>query len=69
MANNNNKKEKEKDLEFSFNEDVEEGEQQDHIEPVKFESESSSDGGSDDDGNHTAYPHSFSSQQWPQSYK
>ncbi|XP_061366793.1 amino acid transporter AVT1A-like isoform X2 [Gastrolobium bilobum] len=69
--NNNSNKEKEKDLELLFeenDEDVNDDEQQD-IEAVKFESESSSEGGSDDDGNDRTQLQSFTSQQWPQSYK
>ncbi|KAJ1404249.1 Amino acid transporter, transmembrane domain [Sesbania bispinosa] len=67
VCNNNNSgnKENEKDLEFLVNEDVYEGDQQD-IEIFKYDSESSSEGGTDDEGNQ---PQSFTSQQWPQSYK
>ncbi|KAE9619750.1 putative amino acid transporter, transmembrane domain-containing protein [Lupinus albus] len=70
MANIN--KNKERDLEFIFdenNEDVNECEDHD-IEDVKFESENSSEVDSDDgEGNNETKPESFTSQQWPQSYK
>ncbi|MED6204020.1 Amino acid transporter avt1a [Stylosanthes scabra] len=70
-------KEKEFEEQVVFDENEEEGEAQD-IEAVKYESESSSssESGSDDDdgeGNHRRkahhQPESFTSQQWPQSYK
>lgn len=51
-------KEKERDIEFMFNDDVEEHE--------KIETESSSDNNDDDN---TVQLQSFTSQQWPQSYK
>lgn len=63
MANNKNK-----EIESEFfldqnNEDANEDEQD--IEADKYESESSI----DDEGNRRAQPDSFSSPQWPQSYK
>ncbi|XP_020205718.1 amino acid transporter AVT1A [Cajanus cajan] len=74
MVRNDNSKDKERDLEFSFDHNDEDVDQQD-IEALKYESESSSeyhseddDGGGDDD-NRRLHPNSFSSQQWPQSYK
>ncbi|XP_027368421.1 amino acid transporter AVT1A isoform X1 [Abrus precatorius] len=69
MVNNN--KEKERDLEIMFDPNDEDGSQceQEDIEAVKYESDSSSKGDSDDEGNDVAHPHSFTSQQWPQSYK
>ncbi|XP_050885993.1 amino acid transporter AVT1A isoform X3 [Lathyrus oleraceus] len=64
MASSNKEKE-EKDIEFMFNE-----------EDVEEEHDIETDGGSsddnyddDDDGNHAFQPHSFTSNQWPQSYK
>lgn len=57
--------EKEKDLEFSF-EDVINDVAQNDIETAKLESESSS---SDDEEIHQTHSHSFTSLQWPQSYK
>ncbi|XP_004513746.1 amino acid transporter AVT1A-like [Cicer arietinum] len=69
MASNNKENEKERDFEFMFNEDVEEDGEQHDIETVKVESENSSDDDNDDEGNHTVQPQSFTSQQWPQSYK
>ncbi|XP_047160217.1 amino acid transporter AVT1A-like [Vigna umbellata] len=57
--------EKEKDLEFLF-EDVINDVAQNDIETAKLESESSS---SDDDEIHQTHSHSFTSLQWPQSYK
>ncbi|XP_057742984.1 amino acid transporter AVT1A-like [Arachis stenosperma] len=75
IENRNKKSEKEKDCEEFMFEQNEEAEPQD-IEAVKFESESSSGSGSDDDddddGNRHRrghQPESFTSQQWPQSYK
>ncbi|KAL5181899.1 Amino acid transporter AVT1A [Glycine soja] len=66
-TNTNNSNKKEKDLEFFFEEDINElGAQQMDVETAKLESESSS---SDDEGNDTTRRHSFTSQQWPQSYK
>lgn len=65
----NKEKERDLDVDFMFNDDVEEQD----IEAVKMESESSSENGSDvdddNDGHHREYPQSFTSQQWPQSYK
>ncbi|XP_057450284.1 amino acid transporter AVT1A-like [Lotus japonicus] len=59
-----NKNSNERDLELSFDDEG------DNIEAVKFESDSSSDeGGSDNEGNRTTQPESFTSHQWPQSYK
>ncbi|WVZ13248.1 hypothetical protein V8G54_017778 [Vigna mungo] len=57
--------EKEKDLEFLF-EDVINDVAQNDIETAKLESESSS---SDDEEIHQVHSHSFTSLQWPQSYK
>nr|KYP67274.1 Vacuolar amino acid transporter 1 [Cajanus cajan] len=61
MVCNTNSSNKEKDLEFFFEDDVNEGEQHD-VETSKLESESSSDEEEND-------RHSFTSHQWPQSYK
>lgn len=59
-----NKNSNERDLELSFDDEG------DNIEAVKFESDSSSEeGGSDNEGNRTTQPESFTSHQWPQSYK
>ena len=57
---------KERDTEFFLNEDANEDEQD--IEAVKYASESSNDGDSEDKGD-PRLPDSFSSRQWPQSYK
>ncbi|XP_020218089.1 amino acid transporter AVT1A [Cajanus cajan] len=68
VCNTNKSNKKEKDLEFFFEDDFNESAQQD-IESAKLtiESESSSD---DDEGNDTTHRrHSFTSQQWPRSYK
>ncbi|KAK7278970.1 hypothetical protein RJT34_24011 [Clitoria ternatea] len=66
MVSNN--KEKERDIEFLLDEN--EDDPQQDIETVKYESESSSDNDdADDDGNRRTHSHSFTSQQWPQSYK
>lgn len=67
VRDTNNGDNKEKDLEFLFEDDTNEGAQED-VETAKLEeSESSS---SDDEGNKiTTQRHSFTSQQWPQSYK
>ncbi|XP_019429151.1 PREDICTED: amino acid transporter ANTL1 isoform X2 [Lupinus angustifolius] len=66
MANSNINKER--DLEFMFDENNEDEDQD--IEDVKFESENSSEVDSDDgQGNYETKPESFTSQQWPQSYK
>ncbi|RDX69759.1 Amino acid transporter AVT1A, partial [Mucuna pruriens] len=65
VRNDSINKEKEKDLEFLFDQN------DDEIEAVKYY-DSSSDGRSDDDDHHeyhSTQPQSFSSQQWPQSYK
>ncbi|KAK7344954.1 hypothetical protein VNO77_15247 [Canavalia gladiata] len=62
---NNINKEKERDFELFLEEDVNEGEKQDSV-AVKLESESSSD---DDDDEGNDIHRSFTSQQWPQSYK
>ncbi|XP_061354172.1 amino acid transporter AVT1A-like [Gastrolobium bilobum] len=67
MVNNKNK---ERDTEFFLdqsNEDANEDEQD--IEAVKYESESSSEGVSDNEEGPRPIPNSFSSQKWPQSYK
>ncbi|RDX62726.1 Amino acid transporter AVT1A, partial [Mucuna pruriens] len=61
---NKSSSKKERDLELFFEDDFNEGAQQDG-ETAKMESESSS----DDEGNDTTQRHSFTSQQWPQSYK
>ncbi|KAL5124320.1 Amino acid transporter AVT1A [Glycine soja] len=69
VRNESSNKEKDKDLDqflFDRNDDDLVDEEQQEIEGVKYESESSSDG---DDANRRAQPDSFSSQQWPQSYK
>ncbi|KAL5067145.1 hypothetical protein RYX36_018032 [Vicia faba] len=70
MASSNKERE-EKDIEFMFNE--EDVEEEHDIETVKIEdtdSGSSDDNyDEDDDGNHAFQPHSFTSNQWPQSYK
>ncbi|KAK7392845.1 hypothetical protein VNO78_21295 [Psophocarpus tetragonolobus] len=55
-------KEKERDLEFLFDQNYE------NVEAVQCESEYSSSEGEDDAGNQRTQLHSFSSQQWPQSY-
>ncbi|XP_028766685.1 amino acid transporter AVT1A-like [Neltuma alba] len=57
--------EKQKDAEFFFDQNEEDANDDD--ESTKLVIESSSDSGSDDDGN--GGPDTFSSQQWPQSYK
>ncbi|TKY70935.1 Vacuolar amino acid transporter 1 [Spatholobus suberectus] len=64
MVSNTNSSNKERDLELFFEDDINEGAQHD-FETAKLESESSS----DDEGNDTTQRHSFTSQQWPQSYK
>lgn len=83
VRNDSSNKEKEKNLDdqplFDLNYDGDEedavvDEEQQEIEGVKYQSESSSDGDDDDGGgrhaaNGRAQPDSFSSQQWPQSYK
>ncbi|XP_058723997.1 amino acid transporter AVT1A-like [Vicia villosa] len=68
------KEREEKDIEFMFNEE-EDVEEEHDIETVKVESADSGssddhyDDDDDDDGNHAFQPHSFTSNQWPQSYK
>lgn len=63
MVSNGNKKEK--DLELFFEDDINEDAQ--FIESGKLESES---GSSDEEEEiHTTHSHSFTSLQWPQSYK
>ncbi|KAK7392841.1 hypothetical protein VNO78_21291 [Psophocarpus tetragonolobus] len=56
-------KEKETDLEFLYDQNDED------VEAMQYESENSTSEGEDDLGNQRAQHRSFSSQQWPQSYK
>ncbi|KAK7278969.1 hypothetical protein RJT34_24010 [Clitoria ternatea] len=71
----NKEKEKERDLEILFEDDINHADQPD-VESAKLETESSSESddadadADDDEGNRTiTQPRSFTSHQWPQSYK
>ncbi|KAK7286689.1 hypothetical protein RJT34_21871 [Clitoria ternatea] len=68
MANSKNKG---AESDFFLDHNYDDPNEDDHdIDSVMYESENSvKDGGSDDGGNRRTIPYSFSSQQWPQSYR